>query len=72
MIDNYTLELRCKLSVAEANSGMPVMLRVEEHERAEAVRLIGTAPCIIATHNEAMAFLTVWMKPIFDPKRQKP
>jgi hypothetical protein len=42
------------------------MLRIEEHERAEAMRLVGTAPCIIATHDQAMCFLrNTWMPEFF-------
>jgi hypothetical protein len=57
-------------SVNEANCGMATMLRIEEAERAEAERLIGSAPVCLGTHEECMRFLTIWMKPIFDPKRR--
>jgi hypothetical protein len=62
----FSLRNRCARSVREANAGMATMLRIEESERAEAVRLIGAAPCIIATHDQAMSFLrNTWMPEFF-------
>jgi hypothetical protein len=51
---------RCR---ERAERGDATILIVTNAERDEAVRLVGEAPCIVATPAEAQQFLTYLQKP---------
>ena len=71
MVYEYEHSLRKRIlrSVSEADMGQAVICRIQPEERAEALRLVGASPVIVATGDEALAFLTEWMAPIFKRKR---
>jgi hypothetical protein len=61
----YTLKSRVDASIDDVRQGMAVLLKVQPEEIKEARQLVGDEPIIVATHQEAMAFLEVWMRPLF-------
>jgi hypothetical protein len=65
----YDLQHRAARCVREALDGRAVILKVTEEERAEAQRLVGDAPVIIATGAESMAFLMHWIPEFFEPRK---
>jgi hypothetical protein len=65
-MDPHDLPHRAAECVRDALDGKAVILKIHsEDERAEAQRLVGTAPVIIATGAEALAFLQTWMPELF-------
>jgi glycerate kinase len=59
-VDNFnphSLAHRAARCVTTANSGDAVILVITEEQRAEAQRLVGSAPVIVATGAEARQFL---------------
>jgi hypothetical protein len=66
----YTLRSRIDASIYDVKQGMAVLVKVQPEELEEARRLVGDYPVIVATHEQAMAFITGWMAPLFKRKRR--
>jgi hypothetical protein len=62
MMQQLDLAARAKRCVATALAGDPVILVIGEDERAEAVRLVGNAPVIVANREETRRFLIFMAK----------
>jgi hypothetical protein len=62
MMQQPDLAARAKRCVTTALSGDAVVLVISEDERAEAVRLVGTAPVIVANRDECRDFLIFMTK----------
>jgi hypothetical protein len=63
-MSEFDLEHRAARCAAWARAGNPVALVINESERAEAVRLIGDAPVIVARGDEIMMFIRNYGKRI--------
>lgn len=70
MTHPHALASRAEGCVRDTEQGMACLLKVESDELEEARRLIGEAPVIVATHEEAMRFLSEWMRPMFGERRR--
>ena len=65
----YTLRSRVDASISDVRQGMAVLLKVQPEELEEARQLVGNEPVIVATHEQGMQFLEMWMAPLFRRKR---
>jgi hypothetical protein len=65
----HTLASRVEASISDVRQGMAVLLKVQPEELEEARQLVGDEPVIVATHQEAMQFLEMWMRPLFGRRR---
>jgi uncharacterized protein (DUF1778 family) len=63
MHPQFSLEARAARCIEHASgpNGQPVMLVVTEAELPKARKLVGDAPCIVATPADAQRFL-IWLK----------